>query len=251
MPIPAKATATMISDISPAVKSPPIPPNAKAYLVGGAVRDRLLGIPVKDRDYVVVGATPEEMTAAGFRPIGADFPVFIYPPTGGEFALARTEKKSGRGYKGFTFFASPDVTLAQDLARRDLTINALAEDSDGNLIDLFGGADDLKKKILRHVSPAFAEDPVRILRVARFAARYDFAVADETMQLMKKMVQSGEADDLVAERVWAEFSRGLGEKEPWRMFQILHECGALGMIFLKLEKFPPSALRKINDSRCG
>ena len=185
----------------------------KIYLVGGAVRDKLLGLPVKDRDYVVVGATPEQMTAQGFKPVGADFPVFLHPVTKEEYALARTERKSGRGYKGFTVYAAPDVTLEDDLTRRDLTINAMAEDEAGKLVDPFDGAGDLKRGILRHVSPAFGEDPVRILRVARFAARYadrGFRVADETAALMHGMVENGEVDHLVAERVWIELEGALG-----------------------------------------
>ncbi len=197
----------------------------KAYVVGGAVRDELLGLPLKDRDYVVVGATPEEMVAQGFKPVGKDFPVFLHPRTKEEYALARTERKSGRGYKGFTVHAAPDVTLEDDLRRRDLTINAMAKACDGALIDPFGGKRDLEAGVLRHVSEAFAEDPVRILRVARFAARFGFRVADETMALMKQMVASGEADYLVAERVWQEFSRGLGEPHPELMFEVLGRCG--------------------------
>ncbi|MCX7960925.1 MAG: multifunctional CCA tRNA nucleotidyl transferase/2'3'-cyclic phosphodiesterase/2'nucleotidase/phosphatase, partial [Burkholderiales bacterium] len=181
----------------------------KAYVVGGAVRDELLGLPVADRDWVVVGATPEQMTAAGFRPVGRDFPVFLHPVTGEEYALARTERKSGRGYRGFTVYCAPEVTLEEDLARRDLTINAMARDEDGRLIDPFGGARDIAAGVLRHVSEAFAEDPVRILRVARFAARYGFRVADETMALMRRMVEAGEVDHLVPERVWQELARGL------------------------------------------
>jgi len=189
----------------------------KAYVVGGAVRDELLGLPVQDRDYVVVGATPEEMTAAGFRPVGRDFPVFLHPRTHEEYALARTERKSGRGYRGFTVYSAPDVTLEQDLARRDLTINAIAKADDGTLIDPFHGESDLREGVLRHVSEAFAEDPVRILRVARFAARFGFRIAEETSALMKAMVASGETDHLVPERVWQEFSRGLAEPKPsWR-----------------------------------
>src|ERR1044071_4997588 len=187
----------------------------KAYVVGGAVRDELLGLPLKDKDYVVVGATPEEMVRSGFKPVGKDFPVFLHPQTKEEYALARTERKSGRGYKGFTVHAA-----------RDLTINAMAKDPDsGALIDPFRGKQDLEKKILRHVSEAFAEDPVRILRVARFAARFGFRVADETMALLKKMVQSGEADYLVPERVWQEFARGLAEPHPEKMFEVLEACG--------------------------
>ncbi|HEX2199755.1 MAG TPA: multifunctional CCA tRNA nucleotidyl transferase/2'3'-cyclic phosphodiesterase/2'nucleotidase/phosphatase [Burkholderiales bacterium] len=197
----------------------------KAYVVGGAVRDELLGLPLKDRDYVVVGATPEEMVAQGFKPVGKDFPVFLHPRTKEEYALARTERKSGRGYKGFTVHAAPDVTLEDDLRRRDLTINAMAKAPDGALIDPFGGKQDLEAGVLRHVSEAFAEDPVRILRVARFAARFGFRVADETMALMQQMVASGEADYLVAERVWQEFSRGLGEPHPELMFEVLGRCG--------------------------
>jgi tRNA nucleotidyltransferase (CCA-adding enzyme) len=197
----------------------------KSYLVGGAVRDELLGLPVKERDYVVVGSTPEEMERAGYKPVGKDFPVFLHPKTHEEYALARTERKSGRGYKGFTVHASPDVTLEEDLRRRDLTINAMAKDEQEKLIDPFGGRKDLERKILRHVSEAFAEDPVRILRVARFAARFGFDVAPETMALMKRMVASGETDYLVPERVWQEFSKGLMEREPQRMFEVLEACG--------------------------
>ena len=197
----------------------------KSYVVGGAVRDELLGLPVKDKDYVVVGATPEEMVKLGFKPVGKDFPVFLHPDTHEEYALARTERKSGRGYKGFTVHAAPDVTLEDDLRRRDLTINAMAKDEAGSIIDPFHGADDLKAGVLRHVSEAFAEDPVRILRVARFAARFGFDVAPETAQLMRKMVESGETDYLVPERVWQEFSKGLMGKAPERMFEVLEACG--------------------------
>ena len=197
----------------------------KVYLVGGAVRDELLGLPVKERDYVVVGATPEEMVRLGFKPVGKDFPVFLHPKTHEEYALARTERKSGRGYKGFTVHASPEVTLEEDLKRRDLTINAMARAEDGTLIDPFHGKDDLSNGVLRHVSGAFAEDPVRILRVARFAARYAFSVHAETQALMRRMVDSGEADYLVSERVWQEFSKGLAEKHPGKMFEVLAGCG--------------------------
>src|SRR6266850_267939 len=197
----------------------------KAYVVGGAVRDELLGLPLKDRDYVVVGATPEEMERQGYKPVGKDFPVFLHPSTHEEHALARTERKSGRGYKGFTVHASPDVTLEDDLRRRDLTINAMAKAEDGSLIDPFGGKKDLEQGVLRHVSDAFAEDPVRILRVARFAARFGFKVHEKTLQLMREMVASGEADHLVAERVWQEFSKGLAEKHPEKMFEVLEACG--------------------------
>jgi tRNA nucleotidyltransferase (CCA-adding enzyme) len=207
----------------------------KTYLVGGAVRDRLLGLPVKDRDHVVVGATPDAMLRAGFKPVGKDFPVFLHPQTQEEYALARTERKTGRGYHGFAFDTDPTVTLEDDLRRRDLTINAIAEDEHGALIDPYGGAADLRKGVLRHVSPAFAEDPVRILRVARFAARFGFAVAPETMALMRRMVDGGEADALVPERVWQELARGLMEKSPSRMIAVLRECGALARVLRELE----------------
>src|SRR3954469_13036821 len=197
----------------------------KAYVVGGAVRDELLGLPLKDRDHVVVGSTPQEMEALGYRPVGKDFPVFLHPRTQEEYALARTERKSGRGYKGFTVHAAPDVTLEEDLKRRDLTINAIAKAEDGRYIDPFNGMRDLKSRVLRHVSEAFAEDPVRILRVARFAARFGFAVAEETLEMMKGMVRSGEADYLVAERVWQEFSKGLCEAHPERMLEVLDATG--------------------------
>ncbi|MDF3010524.1 MAG: multifunctional tRNA nucleotidyl transferase/23-cyclic [Burkholderiales bacterium] len=197
----------------------------KAYVVGGAVRDELLGLPVKDRDYVVVGATPEEMARLGYKPVGKDFPVFLHPRTHEEYALARTERKSGRGYKGFTVRAAPDVSLEEDLRRRDLTINAMAKAEDGMLIDPFGGEKDLRAGILRHVSEAFTEDPVRILRVARFAARFDFQVHETTMNLMRNMVTSGEADALVPERVWQEIAKGLCEPRPQRMFEVLEACG--------------------------
>ena len=203
----------------------------KTYVVGGAVRDELLGLPVRDRDHVVVGATPDEMVKLGFRPVGKDFPVFLHPETHEEYALARTERKSGRGYKGFTVHAAPDVTLEDDLRRRDLTINAMAKDERGTLIDPFHGKEDLKKGLLRHVSEAFAEDPVRILRVARFAARFGFSVHPSTMALMKHMVESGEADYLVPERVWQEFSKGLMEKAPQHMFEVLEACGLRALLF--------------------
>jgi len=189
------------------------------------VRDELLGLPVADRDWVVVGATPEDMARQGFRPVGKDFPVFLHPRTHEEYALARTERKSGRGYKGFTVYSTPDVTLEQDLARRDLTINAMAKDEAGRLIDPYGGAKDLREGVLRHVSEAFEEDPVRILRVARFVARFGFRIAEETQALMRRMVDSGEADHLVAERVWQEFSRGLLEPHPARMLEVIERCG--------------------------
>jgi tRNA nucleotidyltransferase (CCA-adding enzyme) len=210
----------------------------KSYVVGGAVRDELLGLPVADRDWVVVGATPEEMAAAGFRPVGRDFPVFLHPETHEEYALARTERKSGRGYKGFTVYAAPDVTLEQDLARRDLTINAMAKDEAGRLIDPFGGERDLKDGVLRHVSEAFGEDPVRILRVARFAARYGFRIAPQTLALMRRMVETGEAEHLVAERVWQEFSGGLREAHPHRMFDALERCGLRARLLPEIETLP-------------
>jgi tRNA nucleotidyltransferase (CCA-adding enzyme) len=202
----------------------------KVYQVGGAVRDELLGLPVKDRDYVVVGATPEEMERLGFRPVGKDFPVFLHPATHEEYALARTERKTARGYKGFTVHAAPDVTLEDDLARRDLTINAIARDEHGTLVDPFGGAADLKAGVLRHVGPAFVEDPVRVLRVARFAARFGFRPAPETLQLMREMVANGEVDTLVPERVWQELAKGLMDAAPRRMFETLAECGALSRV---------------------
>ncbi len=209
----------------------------KTYVVGGAVRDRLLGLPVQDRDHVVVGATPEEMLARGFRPVGRDFPVFLHPETQEEYALARTERKSAPGYRGFVFHAAADVTLEQDLARRDLTINAIAEDESGALVDPFGGRADLAARRLRHVGPAFAEDPVRVLRVARFAARFaDFAVAEETLALMRAMSDSGEVDHLVPERVWQELARGLMEARPSRMIALLRECGALARILPELDR---------------
>ena len=208
------------------------------YVVGGAVRDELLGLAVQDRDFVVVGATPEEMVAAGFKPVGRDFPVFLHPKTHEEHALARTERKSGRGYKGFTVYSAPDVTLEQDLARRDLTINAIAKAPDGTLIDPYHGAKDLRDGVLRHVSEAFAEDPVRILRVARFAARFGFRIADETMALMKMMVESGEAGHLVAERVWQEFARGLTEPHPEHMFETLEQCGLREKLLPELKAIP-------------
>jgi tRNA nucleotidyltransferase (CCA-adding enzyme) len=211
-------------------------PPLKIYEVGGAVRDALLGLPVQDHDYVVVGSTAEEMVERGFRPVGKDFPVFLHPDTHQEYALARTERKTARGYKGFQIHAAPDVTLEQDLARRDLTINAMAHSESGELIDPYGGAKDLQARILRHVSEAFSEDPVRILRVARFAARFSFAVAPETLQLMRDMTNSGEVDALVSERVWQELARGLMEKTPSRMFEVLRTCGALEKILPEVDR---------------
>jgi len=209
----------------------------QSYMVGGAVRDELLGLPVQDRDFVVVGATPEQMTAAGYLPVGKDFPVFLHPQTHEEYALARTERKTARGYKGFQVYAAPEVTLEQDLQRRDLTINAIAKDSAGNYIDPYGGQRDLAARVLRHVSPAFSEDPVRILRVARFAARFtEFTVAPETLELMRAMVTSGEVDALVPERVWQELSRGLMEQKPSRMLHALRDCGALARILPEVDR---------------
>jgi len=209
----------------------------QTYMVGGAVRDALLGLPVNDRDWVVVGATPQEMIASGYLPVGKDFPVFLHPETREEYALARTERKTARGYHGFAFHAEPDVTLEQDLARRDLTVNAMAQDEKGRLIDPFGGRADLNSRVLRHVTQAFREDPVRILRVARFAARFaDFSLAPETLALMREMVQAGEVDALVAERVWQELSRGLMEAKPSRMFGVLRECGALQRLLPEVDR---------------
>ncbi len=209
----------------------------KTYIVGGAVRDRLLGLPGADRDHVVVGATPDEMVALGYQAVGKDFPVFLHPVTHEEYALARTERKSGRGYKGFTVYAAPDVTLEEDLRRRDLTINAMAEDEAGALIDPHGGQRDLTARVFRHVSAAFAEDPVRILRVARFAARFtDFSVAPETNALMRAMVENGEVDALVPERVWQEFARGLMETQPSRMFAVLRDCGAMARLLPEVDR---------------
>ncbi len=207
------------------------------YIVGGAVRDELLGLAVKDKDFVVVGSTPEAMLDAGYKPVGKDFPVFLHPKTHEEYALARTERKTAKGYKGFSVHASPSVTLEQDLSRRDFTINAIAKDSAGKLIDPFNGQADVQAKVLRHVSDAFVEDPVRILRAARFSARFaNFTIAPETMTLMRQMVQNGEVDALVPERVWQELSRGLMEKNPSRMFEVLRTCGALNKILPELNK---------------
>lgn len=215
----------------------PLPAHVRVYTVGGAVRDRLLGRPVMDLDHVVVGATPEEMGRLGFTPVGKDFPVFLHPETHEEYALARTERKTGRGYKGFTIQATPDVSLEQDLGRRDLTINAMALNADGELIDPYGGQADLAARRLRHVSPAFAEDPVRILRVARFSARFaDFSVAPETMALMRAMVDNGEVDALVPERVWQELARGLMEASPSRLIRVLRQCGALARLLPELDR---------------
>jgi tRNA nucleotidyltransferase (CCA-adding enzyme) len=218
------------------------------YRVGGSVRDELLGLPVKDRDWVVVGATPEQMSALGYLPVGKDFPVFLHPQTREEYALARTERKTARGYKGFAIHTSPEVTLEEDLARRDLTINSIAvhdhstlgsgqNKPTNDLVDPYGGQRDLQARVLRHVTDAFREDPVRILRVARFAARFsDFRVAPETLQLMREMVQHGEADHLVAERVWQEMARGLMEATPSRLFDVLIECGALKVLLPEVDR---------------
>jgi len=218
------------------------------YRVGGSVRDELLGLPVKDRDWVVVGATPEQMSTLGYLPVGKDFPVFLHPQTREEYALARTERKTARGYKGFAIHTSPEVTLEEDLARRDLTINSIAvydhsalgtgqNKQENDLVDPYGGQRDLQARVLRHVTDAFREDPVRILRVARFAARFsDFRVAPETLQLMREMVQHGEADHLVAERVWQELARGLMEATPSRMFDVLIECGALKVLLPEVDR---------------
>lgn len=207
----------------------------QVYLVGGAVRDELLGLPVKDKDYVVVGATPAAMLAAGYKSVGKDFPVFLHPQTHDEYALARTERKVAQGYKGFVVHASIDVTLEEDLARRDLTVNAMAKDAHGQIIDPYQGRADLQGKIFRHVSPAFAEDPVRILRAARLAARFpEFSVAEQTNQLMQQMVAAGEVDALVAERVWQELAKGLMEQRPSRLFEVLQACGALARILPEL-----------------
>jgi tRNA nucleotidyltransferase (CCA-adding enzyme) len=209
----------------------------QVYEVGGAVRDRLLGQPVQDHDWVVVGGTPEQLLEAGYTPVGRDFPVFLHPVTREEHALARTERKTARGYHGFAFHAGPDVTLEQDLARRDLTINAMARAPDGRLIDPWGGERDLQARVLRHVSDAFTEDPVRILRLARFAARFaGFSVAPETLELARRMVAAGEVDALVPERVWQELSRGLMQARPSLMFQVLRDCGALQRLLPEVDR---------------
>ena len=207
----------------------------KVYAVGGSVRDQLLGLDVRDQDFVVVGSTPEEMERLGFKPVGRDFPVFLHPETREEYALARTERKSGPGYRGFVVHASADVTLEQDLERRDLTINAIARDDEGNIIDPFNGVTDLRKGILRHVGPAFVEDPVRVLRTARFAARFGFKVATETRALMRQMVANGEVDHLVAERVWQELAKGLMEASPSLMFEVLRDCNALERVLPEVD----------------
>lgn len=208
----------------------------QAYRVGGAIRDELLGLIPSEQDFVVVGATPEQMARRGFRPVGRDFPVFLHPDTSEEFALARTERKSGPGYRGFDFHTGPDVSLTDDLARRDLTVNAIAEDRDGQLIDPFGGREDLTNKMLRHVSPAFVEDPVRLLRLARFATRFDdFSIAPDTLAMCRELVASGEVDHLVPERVWQEMSRALMHARPSRFFRVLRDTGALARILPELD----------------
>ncbi len=207
------------------------------YCVGGAIRDELLGLPVKDRDWVVIGATPEQMLEKGFKPVGRDFPVFLHPQTREEYALARTERKTAPGYAGFVFHSAPEVTLEEDLARRDLTINAIARAVDGTLIDPYGGRIDLERKVFRHVSAAFAEDPVRILRLARFSARFPaFTIAPETLELMRQMVANGEVDALVAERIWQELARGLMEGKPSRMFETLRSSGALARLLPEIDR---------------
>ena len=225
----------------------------KIYCVGGAVRDRLLGLPVQDRDWVVVGSTPEDMAARGFQPVGKDFPVFLHPETHEEYALARTERKTAPGYKGFVIHASPDVTLEQDLLRRDFTINAIAEDANGKLTDPYGGEADLRTGILRHVSLAFGEDPVRILRAARFVARFGFTIAPETLELMRSMVNNGEVDALVPERVWQELARGLMEKTPSHFFTTLRECGALKKILPEVDALfgVPQPIKYHPEIDCG
>ena len=231
-------------------------PGMDIYLVGGAVRDELLGRAHGDRDYVVVGATPDALVALGFRPVGRDFPVFLHPQTNEEYALARTERKSGRGYRGFVVDADPDVTLEQDLARRDLTINAMARDEHGALVDPFHGARDLELRILRHVSPAFVEDPVRVLRVARFLARFaplGFRIADETMALMREMVANGEVEHLVPERVWAETRKALAEPQPSAFLRALRECGALRVLFPEVDALygVPQSAQHHPEVDCG
>lgn len=224
----------------------------QAYIVGGAVRDDLLGLPVQDRDWVVVGATPEAMIEAGFRAVGKDFPVFLHPQTQEEYALARTERKTAPGYHGFVFHTSPDVKLEDDLVRRDLTVNAMARAEDGGIVDPYGGRQDLRDRVFRHVSGAFAEDPVRILRLARFAARFpDFRVADATLTLMRAMVDAGEVDALVPERVWQECSRGLMERTPSRMLEVLRDCGALARILPELDAVWGPRLLTTIDAAAG
>lgn len=219
----------------------------EVYEVGGAVRDALLGRPVEDRDWVVVGATVEQMLDAGFRQVGRDFPVFLHPATGEEYALARTERKSGHGYRGFAVHADPQVTLEQDLARRDLTINAMARAADGTLIDPYGGAADLEARVLRHVGPAFVEDPLRVLRLARFAARFDFRIAPQTLELARRMARDGELSHLVVERVWQETARALGEPMPDRFLRVLSDCGALPAVFPELDGLGATAMHALYE----
>lgn len=223
----------------------------RIYTVGGAVRDELMGLPVKDRDHVVVGATPAELAALGYIPVGRDFPVFLHPASHEEYALARTERKTAPGYAGFTFHAAPDITLEQDLARRDLTINAIARDEHGTLIDPHGGVRDIAARMLRHVGPAFIEDPVRVLRVARFAARFGFDIAPETRALMRAMADNGEVDALVPERVWQELARGLMEARPSRMLEVLSECGALPRVAPELAVPAVAAMYPALDAAAG
>jgi len=226
-----------VSESTPGAGPGRLPASLQVYSVGGSVRDELLGLPVSDRDWVVVGATPRQMLDLGYRPVGRDFPVFLHPVTHEEYALARTERKSGPGYRGFVVQASPEVTLEEDLARRDLTLNAIARDAQGVLIDPFHGMRDIEARVLRHVSAAFAEDPVRILRLARFSARFaDFTVAPETRMLARSMVDAGEVDALVAERVWQELAKGLCEHRPSRMFDVLRDCGALARILPEVDR---------------
>lgn len=222
------------------------------YVVGGAVRDTLLGLPAGDRDWVVVGATPEQMSRRGFIPVGGDFPVFLHPKTKEEYALARTERKSGRGYKGFTFYTGVDVTLEDDLQRRDLTVNAIAQGPDGQLVDPLHGQEDIQRKVLRHVGQAFVEDPVRLLRLARFAARFhDFSIAPETMALARRLVDEGEVDALVPERVWREMVKGLMTDQPGRMFDVLAATGALPRVLPGLRFEPPIADELIRANQAG
>ena len=228
-----------------------LPRTVRIFRVGGSVRDELLGRPVNDSDYVVVGATPEIMLASGYQPVGKDFPVFLHPETHDEYALARTERKAGRGYRGFRFFATPDVTLDEDLRRRDLTINAMARAADGLLIDPYGGEADLHAGVLRHVSEAFAEDPLRVLRVARFAARFGFRIADETLALMRAIADGGELETIAPERVWQELARGLSEAHPSRMLDALRACNALVELLPEIDALyaiPVSSARGADDA---
>lgn len=233
-----KPSATIDSPIEGVIRVAWQNRRMRTYLVGGAVRDKLLGRPVIDRDHVVVGARPEDMLALGYKPVGKDFPVFLHPQSSEEYALARTERKTGPGYRGFAVQADPGVTLEEDLARRDLTINAIAQDENGTLVDPYGGLRDIEQRMLRHVSPAFVEDPVRLLRVARFAARFaplGFTVADETMALLQQMVRAGEVDHLVPERVWAETRKALTEAQPSAFLRVLRESGALAVLFPEID----------------